>query len=143
MDYFVSELEILYDRLEAKRSILGNAFFYSKKYNFRSKEQLAYDLQISDIYCDILSSIIQYNYNCYPSCSYSTCTITNDEEEEGTRTQTIIGKSGSKLRIKVCDTFGETTTCTYIYKDYVAKTNSCMCCDYNNLIKSITIFINS
>ncbi len=149
MTYTVSELNTIYDRLELYRSNLGTLFFYAKKYGFRSKDSIKKSVDKADRYRMLLRRIIDYNYNAYVGCSFNTCDITStimDVVYNGTRTQTVMGKFGDKIRVKVCDAIvmseDETdTTCYYIYKDYDAFVDSCMCCNFDNLIKSITSFI--
>lgn len=146
MEYTVSDLEIIRTNLEVINSSLSTQFFYSKKYKLRNKDQVYSQLVIADAMLVVLNRIIEFNYNCYPMCSISTFEIESSENGDGIRTEKLIGKAGGKVRIKSCDVFSELEEqpdCVIFYRDYNADPSGCVCCNFEDLIRSITTFINT
>lgn len=148
--YNLLDLFSIQQYLDYRVSDLGKRFKYYKSLLLLRDKDIRKEVTDSLAWNTISQSILRYNLLSKPGCyskTFDSCVIIDDETYDASITETLMGRVGPKIRVKVCTTYTideeETTTCEYQLRD-TYLINNCIVnyLNLDELINNIQEFAN-
>lgn len=148
--YNIQNLLDIQRYLDIRNSDYGDRFKNYKYYLLKKDTNITSKITTGISYNVLLQDLIKYNFLSNPGCysnTFDSCITVDGEKYDASTTEMIMGRLGTKIRVKVCNTYTinnqETTDCHYELRDAFVVSNCSSCdCDLSDLLGKITSFAN-